>query len=344
MSEEVEYPVIRLFNALLVLVAILLGGTAGFMLIEGWTFLDAIYMTVISLTTVGFQEVNPLTEEGKVFTMLLVIGGMGTMAYTAFVMTQLLVERQLRLVLGRSKMDRHLDEMKDHVVVCGHGRVGSHICTELQTRQVPFVVIDRDPDDAGVRKGMFFVRGDATEEDVLLIAHVERAKSLITALPHDAENVFITITARQLNPKIFITSRAESERMEPKLKRAGADRVVCPHRTGARRMAIATLQPMVLDFMDIATGEEGPMGFRLDELKVGAGSWLAGRTLREIGLRPKYELSVIAIKRREGLKIMHPGPDERIEEGDILLLVGSPERLNEFDQLAHSKDYSGFMD
>jgi voltage-gated potassium channel len=317
---------IRLRYALSAVGTVVVAGTIGYMLIERWSFLDSMYMTVIALTTVGFGEVRDLTDYGKIFTMVLVICGMGTMAYSALTATQLLVDRQVRKVLGRRRMDRSLRDIEDHIIVCGHGRVGSQICLELKSRGVPYVTIDKDPDQAEIPEDALFVRGDATEEEALQEARVEHAKGLISALPEDADNAYVTITARQLNPKLFITMRADSDKMEAKLRRAGADRVVCPHRAGARRMAVSTLLPNVVDFMDIVVGDDAN-ALRLEEVRVGPGSKFIGQTLRDIAMRQRYEVSVIGIKRSTGKQLLHPGSGEAIQEGDMLLLVGAPVKL-----------------
>jgi len=319
-------PEVRLRYALLIFGTVVLVGTIGYTFFEDWTPIESLYMTVITLTTVGFGEVHPLSSAGKVFTMLLVLGGVGTATYTVFAATELLVEKRLLHVLGRNTMSSQLKKIKDHVIVCGYGRVGRLICAEFEQRGVSFVVIERNPGtDTG---GLAFpvVIGDATEDQTLQAARIDTAKSLVCALASESENVFVTLSARQLNPRIIITARADSPGMEQKLLRAGANRVVSPYHAGALRMAVTTLQPNVVDFMNIVAGGEST-GLRLDEIEVTSSSPFIGKSLREIEFRQRYGLMVVGIKRAGEKTVFSPASDEPIRESDVLLLIGSTDSL-----------------
>lgn len=220
-------------------------------------------------------------------------------------------------------MEGELRKLQDHVVLCGFGRVGRQIHAELKARDISVVVIEQDPEKAGVPPEVLCIHGDATEDSVLRKARIESARGLITALADDASNVYVALSGRQLNPGLLITSRAESEGMEAKLKRAGADRVVHPYRAGARRMAITTLQPNIIELMDIVLSD-GQTPFSLDEVQVPPGSRLIGKTPREVGLDPRHQVSVVAVRRHGSRPILAPRSDEPIKEGDTLLLAGIP--------------------
>jgi voltage-gated potassium channel len=316
----------RLRIALVTFALVVAMGSLGYMLVEGWTPLEAVYMTVITLTTVGFGEVHPLTIPGKVFTMFLVLGGVGMATYTVFAATEVLVEKQMLRVLGKGRMDEKLKKQKGHIIVCGFGRVGRQICEEFKRREVPFVVVERSKEATENAQGFPIVHGDATEDATLLAAGIEGARGLVCALSSEAENVFITLSARQLNAEIRITARADSEGMEHKLLRAGATRVVSPYQAGAMRMAITTLQPNVVDFMSIVAGGEST-GLRLEEVEVATGSAFIGKSLRQAEFRQRYGLMVVGIKRAGLQPLFSPASDEVIQDGDVMLLIGSAKDL-----------------
>lgn len=319
-------PETRMRYALLIFGSVLFVGTVGYSMIEGWPFWDSLYMTVITLTTVGFGEVHPMSRLGQGFTVLLVLGGVGTATYTVFAATEFLVEKRMLKVLGRESMDTRLKGIKGHVIVCGFGRVGREICSEFDRRGVPFVVIERDEAKGRANIPYPVIFGDATEDATLREARIETAKSLVVALASESDNVFVVLSARQLNPGITITARGESPGMEQKLLRAGANRVVSPYQAGALRMAVTTLQPNVLDFMNIVAGGQST-GLRLEEVSIDAGSPFAERSLREIELRQRYGLMVVGIKHQGEETMFNPSSDQPIKAGDILLLIGPADNL-----------------
>lgn len=318
---------------LLALAFVILAGIAGYRLIEGWPLIDALFMTIITLTTVGYGEIQPLSPAGRIFTMVLITLGVGFVAYTIGSLTHWMVETQMRQLLGRRKLQKQIERLQGHYIVCGFGRMGSTICSELSANSVPFVVIEKD--DEVVEKDMsqnyLFIQGDSTDDDVLVEAGIHRAAGLIAVAASDVDNVYITLTSRQLNPELFILSRAADETAERKLKQAGASRVISPYQIGAKRMVLAVLRPAVIDFLDAAMCETD-FNLQMEEHLVGATSRLAGRSLLESDIRKEHGLIVVAIQRSAGEMVFNPPADTLIEKGDKLITMGPRESLEELDR------------
>lgn len=331
----------RLVAALLIPLVLLLTGTIGYRLIEGpsWSLVDAAYMTTITLTTVGFLEVHDLSPAGRVFTMFLCLGGVFTLAYVAGEIVRAVVTGEIRQVLGRSRMERELAEVRDHVIVCGFGRMGRFVAREFEAQKRPVVVIDRDPRflSEDPVPGRLFVTGDATSDEVLKRAGAERAKALITVASSDADNLYIVLSARLLNPKLLIVARAEEPGSEAKLRRVGADRVVSPYATGGLRMAHAVIRPTVVDFLELAT-RTGHTSMQIEEVAVAAGSGLAGRTLAEAQFQQRLRVTLVAIQKATGDMVSAPSGQARIDAGDTLVAVGERDQLNELERLAAGPD------
>ncbi|BAT72373.1 TrkA domain-containing protein [Thermosulfidibacter takaii ABI70S6] len=308
-------------------------GIAGFMAIENMSFIDAFYMTVITLSTVGFGEVKPLSPEGKVFTSFLIISGVGTFAYAATSLSHLLVEGEFRKVFDARRRKKLMEKLKDHVIVCGFGRVGEKICEELEKANTPFVVIDDDPKriEVAEAKGYLFVYQDTTESEALKRANIERAKALIAALGDDADNLFLTITAKELNPKIIVVARVNSPQNQRKLEKAGADKVVAPHVIGALRMAQAAIKPVVADFVELATTGRD-LQFLLEEVKIPENSPVCGKSIIELELRKRTGAIIIAMVKK-GKLIKSPEPTEKLEAGDLLITLGSREDIEKLEKL-----------
>lgn len=310
-------------------------GTFGYTLIEKWPPLESLYMTVITLSTVGFREVYPLSPTGKVFTMIVVIFGVGGAAYTASIMGKMIVEGEIRKVLGRRKMEKSLKDLKDHYIVCGYGRVGKRICKEFCIRKVPFVIVEKSSQIiAQIEKdGFLFVQGDSTEDSVLTSAGIEKAKGLVSAVANEADNVFIVLSARQLNPDLFITARADSDSAEKKLKRAGANKVVSPYKIGGIRMALTTLRPNLVDFMKVVTFDK-ETGLVIEEIEVKPNSALTQDTLKDSPIREEFGIMVVGIKKPGKDVFLNPSPETKIEAGDILIVIGEKEQLEKLEKIA----------
>ncbi|MCC6990693.1 MAG: potassium channel protein [Acidobacteria bacterium] len=325
---------------LFLLVSVL--GTAGYMLIEGWSFWDSAFMTIISVTTVGYGYVHPLTRAGEVWTTFVLLAGISTLFYTAFVLMALVVDGGLYRGFEQRRFARMLDELTNHFIICGYGRSGSTIAEEFRRQGVPCIVIERDPDKVHeiIAGGGMAVEADASREDVLKRVGIDRARGLIAAVSTDAENVYAVLTARVLRPDLFIIARVESEDAEPKLRRAGADRVISPYTLGAIQMAHTALRPAVVDFMRLATSSEH-LDLSAEQIELAPGGPLIGRSIREAELRQRFGVIVVAIRRAEGHMEFNPSPDARLHAGDQLVLLGSTEKLRELDAVARPATRAG---
>ena len=303
-------------------------GTLGYMVLEGWDFLDALYMTIISITTVGYGEVHPLDETGRVFTILLILGGMSVLAYSVHYFGQNLIEGELRNIFGRRRLERKISLLKNHYIICGYGRMGKIVTEELLKRRFKVVVIEKDKEIAEKlsEEGIVYIHGDATEEEVLLKANIKKARALVATLPDDAENLYLTITARELNKDLFIVARSTDARVEKKMLRAGANKVISPYRLGGIRMANALIRPEAIEFIELAM--EG-FDVRMEEILIEEGSPFANKKLRDSMIREKYGAIVVAIKRGPANYIFNPGPDEEILPGDIIIVIGKASMLDE---------------
>jgi voltage-gated potassium channel len=325
------------FSWLLLVTALLLvGGTAGYYLIEPeYSLFDALYMTVITLTTVGYGEVHPLSTAGRAFTIILLLGGVFTLFYAAGEFVRVLVSGELPRIIGRQRMERSLAGMNGHTIVCGYGRMGRHVCREFARQGLAFVLIDCNEDllrDFDLAHGVA-ITGDATSDEVLKRAGVERARALVTVVPSDADNLYITMSARLLNDELFIVSRAEGEQTEGKLVRAGANRVVAPYAIGGSKVAHAVLRPNVVDFIDLATRTEH-LELQIEETRINAGSQLAGASLSTSRLRPELGLIIVAIKKSSGAMIYTPPPTAVMEPGDTVIALGRRSQLDRLEEMA----------
>ena len=311
-------------EALLASVAI---GTAGFSLIEGWSVGDSLYMTLMTVTTVGYGPPQPLSPAGRNFAVFFMVVGVGTAAYAFSSAVQAFVQSEIIAVFGRRLRQREMSKMHDHYIVCGAGRVGSRIVSELQRAGTPFVVIERDPQKAAEMNlpDTQYIARDATLDETLREAGGERARGLVACLPDDADTLYDVLTARTLNRDLHIVARAVEESAEPKLIKAGASRVVAPTIIGSHRMATALLQPAVADFMDSVAAADLDLAF--EQVEVEADSELAGRKLRFTPISAELNTVVIAIRRAGGEMIFNPSGDTRIEAGDTLIPIGRAESL-----------------
>lgn len=327
-------PLRKIVLSLITLIILVASGCLGYVLIEGWPPFDALYMTIITIATVGYREVYDLSHAGKVFTILLIIFGTGTIAYTLGSLFQFMVEGQLRALLGRKKLQKQISGLKGHYVICGFGRIGRLISREFAAKPLPFIVIEQQPDRCRrlEDESYLFVEGDATHDEVLEQAGIRRAKGLITAVTTDSANVFITLTARGLNPDLFILARASEDGADLKLIRAGANKVVSPYTIGATRMAQAVLRPSVVDFIDIATGTES-LELQLEEIRIAPDSPLVGKTLINSSIRKDLGIIIVGIKKGEHMNF-NPSPTTEIEPGDILITLGEPPSIKNLETIA----------
>jgi voltage-gated potassium channel len=319
------------FAALFIIIAI---GTIGFEMIETeWDFLDSFYMTIITISTTGFKEVKPLSTEGRILTIFLIISGVLTLAYTGGKAAQILIENQ---IFRRRRMARNLDVVRDHYIVCGYGRSGRQICDSLMENKFSFVVIenDREKIDKIIEMNYLFVHGDASNDDILIKAGVERAKGLVSVVRTDAENVFTTLSAKGINPGLFIVARAIEEDTEAKLRKAGANRVVKPYELSTARMINLLLRPGIIDFID-NVARHGKHAISMEEIIVAPESRLTGKTLMESEIRQDLNIIVVGINRGEGDFIYNPVSSSLIEANDKLIAIGEESNLQKLAELCN---------
>src|SRR5262245_18587547 len=337
------YLPLRVWIALSVPFALLAFGAAGFKATGGpeWTWFDALYMSAITLTTVGYGETHPLTAGGRVFAIVFLFGGVFLLFYAATETIRAIVSGQLRATLGREGVKHALEDIRDHIVVCGLGRMGRLICQEFDRQKARYVIVDRNEELLTEREHRLGipVHGDATDDAVLRRAGVDRAKVLVAVLPSDADNLYITLTARVLNPNIFIIARAEQEASEAKLRRVGANQVVSPYVTGGHRVAQAGLRPTVGHTLDQASPLHAA-DYRIEEPVVAEHSPLGGKTLPDANLRDDLSVVVIAMRSPDGEIVFNPKGDTTIETGSVLVVVGRREHLDELEKVAAGRDRS----
>lgn len=313
----------RLISGVAIFGGVVAGGTAGYMLIERWSFLDALFMTVTTITTVGYREVQPLDTAGRIFTICLVLSGVGTAFYLLTTFVALVIEGDLGAALGVSRMKGRIDQLTGHHILCGYGRVGEEIARELVARRMPFVVVESNPEtlQRAVAAGHLVIEGDAASDEVLEQAGVRRARTLLAASDSDSGNTYITLTAKALNPGVFVVARAGKRESEARARRAGADRVISPYVISGRRMALSAIQPNMVDFMDtLAVGRSG--GQMLAEIEVTEASGLFGLYVRHLA-EETPEIRVLGLQRANGDLIVGPPASERLGLGDRLMVVGS---------------------
>jgi voltage-gated potassium channel len=314
----------RLRLALLGLLVVVLAGVVGYSFL-GFGLLDAVYQTVTTVSTVGFREVRPLSDVGRVLTLALILLGTGTALYTFGLLVEAVVEGEIRDLFGRRRMDKRIAGMHGHVIVCGWGRVGKAIARNVTGIGHEVVVVDCDPARTGDVPHPTVV-GDATADEVLRAAGIERARALVAAINTDAENLYVTLSGRALRPDLFIVARARLGESEEKLLRAGANRVVNPQAIGGARMAAFVLQPHVAEFLDVVM-HDGSLEFRLEEVHVPDTSPLAGRSLRDAHIRDRTGALVLALRDGDGSFTTNPAPETRIEAGQVLIAVGTAAQL-----------------
>ncbi len=319
---------LRLQYSVLMLIGTVVFGTLGYYWVEHMPLFEAFYMTIITISTVGYAEIVPLSQAGRALTIIIIILGITIVAYTIGLLVRAFVEGELAKIVGRRIVQKQISNLKNHFIVCGFGRIGRIMCRELAADNIDFVVIEQDPaaiEDIEIQRYLY-IEMDATSEEALLSAGIMKAKGIATAVNSDANNVFITMTARSLRPDIFVLARASEEKNEDKLVRAGASRVVSPYLIGARRMAQMLKKPTVVDFIDIAM-MGNRLGLMMEEAKIGPKSNLIGKNLIDSQLRKDFGVIIVAIKKISGNMIFNPMPSETLEAGDVIVVIGKREDL-----------------
>ena len=313
---------------------IVIFGTAGYMLIEDWKLFDALYMTVITISTVGFSEVHQISQVGRLFTILLVFFGVGFSLYIAAAVVQFMVEGRIRLILGRRRLEKKISRIKNHYIICGYGRIGRVVCRNLKRKPFELVVIEKNPELISVMDadGVLYISGDAADEENLLKAGIKRAKGLIAALASDADNVFLVLTARQLDPDLLIIARGSQEESKSKLRAAGANTVESPYDIGAASMANRIIRPTVTSFLDLAFAHKRK-DIQMEEIPVSASSDLVNVMLKDTGIRQKYNLIIIAIKKPGKSMLFNPSFEAIIEMGDTIIAVGEEINLQKLQHI-----------
>jgi voltage-gated potassium channel len=330
----------RLVYSLAALASVVAFGTVGFRLVEGWPLLDSLYMVVMTVTTVGYETPAPLSHGGRVFAIVFMVVGVGTVGFLLSTAVQALVRSEILAAYGERRRHRSMSKLRDHYIICGAGRVGTRIVREMRRAGVAFVVVESNAllaAELALPDARVLVR-DATLDETLVEAGVERARGLAACLPDDADNLYVVLTARTLNPRLHIVARAVEESAEPKLVRAGANRVIAPTIIGSHRMAQALLKPAVADFVDSITAENLDLAF--EQVEIAPGSTLAGLKLKDTTIRSALDIVVAAIRRKNGEMVFNPSGDTQIREGDLLIGIGRAESLAELGTLAKESQKS----
>ena len=326
------FPLKVLAIALLSLTAV---GTAGFHYIEHWSWFDSFYMVVITLTTIGYQEVHELSHAGRVFNVAIIIAGVALVFLMIGALTQALLEFELGRVFGKRRMEREIAHLKDHYIICGAGRVGRSVAAELARKPCSFVIVETAENRANVLDPKWpVVVGDAASEKTLRQAGIERARGLVAAATTDATNIYIVLTARSLNPKLKIIARASEETAQKHLKTAGADVVISPYVSAAHRIAQSFLRPNVLDFLDIATARSRTLEMVIEEIVVGPHSPLAHSTVGGSKIHHDFGIMILAIRGATGEIRFNPHAEEPIRAGDYLIAMGEPGQMTKLEELA----------
>ncbi|AJG95112.1 MULTISPECIES: potassium channel family protein [Bacillus] len=324
----------QLWIAVICMTFVVILGTLGFMTIEEISLFQAFWMTMITVLTVGYGDAVPVTQAGKVFALLIIPVGVGIVTYAIGVVAAMIIEGNLFHAVRRKKMDKQIAQLQNHIIVCGCGRVGLQVVHELQEKKIPFVVVDKDESILEKEK-LLYVHGDATEDQVLHHAGISKAAGLVAIVANDAENVFITLTARGLNDAIKIVARAEKPETEDKLKRAGANKVINPSSMAGIHIAKGIANPLTVHYIDtVLYGVE--QSFVIEEIAVGEGSILASKSLLESDVRNQFDVTILAIL-RNGNVIHNPTGQEKLQEHDMIIVFGSVEKLGQFEKELQSK-------
>jgi len=334
-------PLKKFITILTVLLLLVFFSTAGIHFIEGWPWIDSLWHTVITISTVGYGLIRPLSPEGMLFTMLVIVVAFAVFAYGASTVAAMIFEGELQKILTVKRMEKMVSKLKNHTIVCGLGRTGQAAIKELYKEKVPFVVIEKDETKIEEAKehypNLIYIHGDATQDETLLKAGIKSASNLIVATADDADNLFITLSAKNLNPRLRIVTRANREENVIKLKRAGATEVILPNVIGGLRMASLAIRPSVVSFLDIVT-HHGEIDLRLEEVKVPKGSPFHGKLLKDLDIPKKTGVIVIGIRREDGSFILNPTSSTMVLEGDSLIIIGTKEQAEKLKRLVAGEE------
>ena len=326
----------KLYIAIGLMITVIIIGIAGYIIIADYTLLDSIYMTIITVGSVGYREVKELDGAGKIFTSLLIICSLTTFAYAISVITRYIIEGEFQIFFKHYKVNKEIQKLKDHVIVCGYGRNGRQACEQLRSGNESFVAIESNPliiESMRADGSILFIEGDATQDEILSEAGLERAKALITALPSDAANVFVVLTARDKNPSLKIISRASDDASEHKLKRAGADNVIMPDKIGGTHMAALVTKPDVIEFLDHITGR---INIRLEEILFSSlPESMRNKSIRELEIRNKTGANIIGFKTADGEYVINPPPDTIMMQDAKLFVLGTQEQVMRFKDILY---------
>lgn len=329
-------PFKRLIPTLSILLFVVLIGTVVYRVIEGWSFLDSLYMVIITLFTVGFQEVHPLSQPGKFFTILIIVAGVGAAVYAATQLVEIIVEGEILGYGRRRKMDKKIKGLTNHYIICGYGRTGHQVAAEFDSARISYVVVDQKQEieeELGL-KDIPYIVGDITSDDNLIEAGIQSARGLIAAADSDVANLYVTLSARVLNPNLYIVARASEIEAEKKLMMAGANRVIAPYFISGKRMAALATRPVTSDFLDMVMHGES-IEFSLNEIGVPDNSPLIDKTISEAEIRHRSGALVLAIRRSDGSFDMQPDSSSVIKKGDIFVVIGTHEQALQLDKMLH---------
>ena len=309
-------------------------GTVGFTVIDGYPPFDAFYMSLTTMTTVGYGEIHPLSQAGRIFNSFLIVFGVTTIFIAIGAMTQTIIELEFGDAIGKRRNKRMIDNLKDHYIICGYGRVGRGAAHELRHAGVPFVVVDNNPDRAerAMLAGMLAVAADSTQDETLRLVGIERARGLVAALATDADNLFVLLSAKGLNPQIYVATRAAEEGAEAKMRRAGADAVFAPYAMTGHRLAQSLLRPHVVQFLDFTTKDVGE-DIAIEQVRVSGSSEMVSKTIKEMQLRKEVGVIVMAIRKESGEMVFNPPAETAVQGGDYLIVMGRPGNLRTLETL-----------
>ena len=309
-------------------------GTVGFTVIDGYPPFDAFYMSLTTMTTVGYGEIHPLSQAGRIFNSFLIVFGVTTIFIAIGAMTQTIIELEFGDAIGKRRNKRMIDNLKDHYIICGYGRVGRGAAHELRHAGVPFVVVDNNPDrvERAMLAGMLAVAADSTQDETLRLVGIERARGLVAALATDADNLFVLLSAKGLNPQIYVATRAAEEGAEAKMRRAGADAVFAPYAMTGHRLAQSLLRPHVVQFLDFTTKDVGE-DIAIEQVRVSGASEMVSKTIKEMQLRKEVGVIVMAIRKESGEMVFNPPAETAVQGGDYLIVMGRPGNLRTLETL-----------